>query len=104
MPSSETVNTRIIPRPSNEASFTVTPADGVWYHTNTTLTFTAQVYLPIAVSQVVEYYWQFGDGSTAFGQTATHTYKFARQMVTHLRIRTNYGETAWASKVLDLKV
>ncbi|MBT2555486.1 PxKF domain-containing protein [Arthrobacter sp. ISL-5] len=46
---------------------------------------------------VIDYLWEFGDGTTATGTTATHTYTTADTYLTTLAIRDNAGGEAFAS-------
>lgn len=46
---------------------------------------------------IIEYLWEFGDGTTATGSTASHTYTTAGKYLTTLAIRDNAGGEAFTS-------
>ena len=46
---------------------------------------------------VIDYLWEFGDGSTASGPRATHTYTDAEQFLVTLSVRDDDGGYAFAS-------
>lgn len=97
---------------SVEPSFSWSPADTHTFtlHTgdvvvpaalaNTFLTFTATVGIfdPTGLLSIVEYRWDFGDGTQAFGQSIGHTYVVANfDAFTVLRVRDNLGRF-WYSR------
>lgn len=70
---------------------------------NTLLTFVASVILPPGVA-VVEYVWNFGDGSIGYGPTVTHTYKTPNsQTSATLNVIANNGTQVSRSKGLNLR-
>lgn len=116
----ETVNLIPLTPPSLTPKFDVTPhglvvtisntyATYTWnsydsvpamYHhaLNTSLTFTGSLMETILSPVIIEWYWIFGDGSTAIGQTATHTYTIlSPEVFCHLRVTDNQGTKAYAS-------
>jgi hypothetical protein len=46
---------------------------------------------------IIDYLWEFGDGTTATGSTASHTYTTAGKYLTTLAIRDNTGGEAFTS-------
>lgn len=77
------------------------------YHHNagTELTFTPTI--RFAYDPIVEYYWDFGDGTFAYGNPdtgeATKTYPIANPgIIAHLRVTDIYGQQAYASMNLML--
>lgn len=73
----------------------------VYHHAiNTLLTFTATIVSGTNTANIVEYYWDFGDGTEASttSNTVTHTYKTATlDTIAHVRTRDANGDEAWAS-------
>jgi hypothetical protein len=70
---------------------------------NTLLTFTATTTLPASLV-VVEYKWDFGDGTIGYGATVAHQYlaaNFSTQVA--LNITTNNGKRFTRHKVLNLR-
>lgn len=55
-----------------------------------------------ATSQVASYQWNFGDGTSAGGRTATHTYKQAGNFVVTLTITDVLGRVGQASQSLTV--
>lgn len=54
---------------------TYNPANTFYAQLGVPLTFTATVTLPLTFSEsITEYYWDFGDGTEAWGNPATKTY------------------------------
>ena len=52
---------------------------------------------------IASYVWTFGDGSTASGKTATHTYTTAATFTATLQVTDNKGATGSASKTITTK-
>lgn len=50
-----------------------------------------------ADGNVIDYLWEFGDGTTATGSTASHTYTTSGRYLTTLAIRDNAGGEAFAA-------
>jgi hypothetical protein len=110
-----TINNIIVPNPAPVVTFDITPhgppvaiatsfasysypavvvnaatvvAASFHHLTNVNLTFTATVVDPLGGS-VLEYYWDFGDGSTGTGAAPTHTFKYPNiSSDVHLRVTT----------------
>jgi hypothetical protein len=71
---------------------------------NVSLTFTAAVVNTGIAVTVAEYFWDFGDGTTATGNGATHTYKYANpSTIAHLRATDTQGRQSWSSMNLMLQ-
>ena len=51
---------------------------------------------------ISKFEWDFGDGSSATGESVTHTYTVAGQYTVVLRITDNRGSTATAQKVITV--
>lgn len=70
--------------------------------TNTLLTFTANLVIPVNLS-IIEYRWDFGDGGVAFGPSAGHTYLVAAsQTRTTLTVKDNLGRSFYRHRYLML--
>ena len=52
---------------------------------------------------IVDYTWNFGDGSNGNGRTVSHTYTDAGTYTAMLTVRDNDGETSSATKVIQVK-
>jgi hypothetical protein len=76
----------------------------MYYHDiNATLSFDGVLVstgLPVTVA---EWFWDFGDGTTAVGQSVTHIYRYANPTIAHLRATDTNGNQAWASMNLMLQ-
>lgn len=72
---------------------------GMYYHdTLVELTFTANIRVDNVPRTIIEYYWDFGDGSNAVGPVVTHTYRTANpSTMVHLRVTEDDGTRAYAS-------
>lgn len=77
-------------------SFTVSPATPRSAHV---ATFDARASTdPNSGGQVVSYSWSFGDGATATGATASHTYALAGVYTASLTVTDNFGLSARTSQ------
>lgn len=80
---------------------------GTNYHaSNTSLTFTATPLAGSTPLDIIEYYWDFGDGveATTTTPTTTHTYLYPNlTTIAHVRARNINGDEAWASLNLMLQ-
>lgn len=115
----ETVNSRPIKKPLARVTFDITPHNGVvtlatssgtyswndvaptmyWHQIGVVLTFTASLHSDTALGFVIdEWYWDFGDGTNATGQTVTHTYSVLNpNTIVHLRATDSEGRLSLAS-------
>lgn len=117
----ETVNSRPATKPLPRISFDVTPTYGVvsvsttsgtytwsdvFYHpVNALLTFTATLADDPFDFVIDEWFWDFGDGTTAVGQTVTHKYHNLNLNTTaHLRATDSENHVTYVSMNLMLKV
>jgi hypothetical protein len=77
----------------------------MYYHNaDELLTFTATVTPGLTTPNIVEYYWDFGDGVEKTGNPVTHTYTTSSpETICHCRARDANGDVAWASMNLMLK-
>lgn len=69
--------------------------DWLTFKPGTTLTFDASK--SKAISQIISYFWDFGDGTSGTGKTVTHTYKDQVLVFPLLRIQTEEGFIADSS-------
>ncbi|MEA1997042.1 MAG: PKD domain-containing protein [Gemmatimonadota bacterium] len=92
-----TVNVTAPPPPNPVASFTYLPMSGA---TPLTVNFNAEdSYDPEGVS-IISYLWDFGDGSTASGQAAEHTFENAASYTVTLTVRNSEGRTGSISRTV----
>lgn len=127
----EIINSRPIPIPPAQVSFDVTPHGDVvslvtplgtytwsevlnglsgvvvpamYYHqVGIELTFTASLRTEIPARTIIEYYWDFGDGTNATGAVVNKTYSINNPgIIAHLRATENTGQQAFASMNLML--
>jgi hypothetical protein len=71
--------------------------------TNTVLTFTASISL-VGDNSIVQYLWNFGDGSSAFGSSVSYMYKIANPSAeVSLAVTDIYGRTVARHRVLNLR-
>jgi PKD repeat protein len=49
---------------------------------------------------IVEWFWDFGDGNTVYGQNPIHTYTSAGSYIAKLRVKDNTGTTITRSKTI----
>jgi hypothetical protein len=71
---------------------------------NIPLTFTGILVDTGIPVTVIEWFWDFGDGVTATGNDASHTYRYANlSTVAHLRATDSQGRQAWSSMNLMLQ-
>lgn len=116
----DTINAIRVPDPDVAVSFVTSPVGATYTYTagtvtfvttekytavNTSITFTATVTLPSTPPSlaVVEYYWDFGDGTFGYGNGATHTYTIANQNCQAvLRVTDNYGRHWFCRKQIYL--
>jgi len=77
----------------------------MFYHdVGVELTFTASLREENIVRNIVEYFWDFGDGTTAVGQTVTKTFYIANPgIIAHLRVTEDTGQESFASMNLMFK-
>ena len=69
---------------------------------NTLVTFTADI--KYVNGKVIYYRWDFGNGETDFGPTVGRTFKLANpQNLITLTITSNEGQTAYRTKILNLR-
>jgi PKD repeat protein len=80
------------------ASFTFSPANP---NPGDTVTFDASASSDPDGS-IVSYSWNFGDGNTASGVTATHVYASAGTYTVTLTVRDNQGATSTAQKTIQV--
>lgn len=81
---------------------TIVPAGATWTDINTPITFTASAVLPPGRT-VAEYRWDFGDGTSALGNGAVHTYTLANvQASCTLRVTDDQGRQYFCRKQLYL--
>lgn len=70
---------------------------------NTLLTFTATASIPAGIT-VVEYKWNFGDGTIGYGSTVSHTYSISSpQTMATLTTTDNLGRQSNVGKLLNLR-
>jgi len=65
--------------------------------------FNASETIPAPGTQIVSYAWDFGDGSTGSGVTASHTYRAAGEYRVTLTVRDNRGATNSTSQPLEVE-
>jgi len=53
--------------------------------------------------QVVQYYWQFGDGGQAWTPQCSHTYREAGTYYVSLRVTDSYGNTGDSVRVIQIR-
>ena len=71
--------------------------------TNTPVTFTAQVIVPAGVF-IVEYAWNFGDGTKGYGPSVAHTYTVASGLTSvSLTVTDSFDTRVSMSRVLNLR-
>jgi hypothetical protein len=70
--------------------------------TNTPITFTGSAVTDPAAT-IIEYLWDFGDGSIGYGPTVTHTFSvFVPSLQVTLRVRDTWDRRASAHQILFL--
>jgi len=70
---------------------------------NTLLTFTATASIPSGLT-VVEYKWNFGDGTVGYGSSVSHTYLISSpQTMATLIVTDNLGRQSSIGKLLNLR-
>ena len=86
------------PNQSPTASFTATPVSG---QAPLTVAFDASASID-ADGSITSYSWNFGDGSSGTGVTASRTYAAAGTFTTVLTVTDNRGATARATRILTV--
>lgn len=82
---------------------TFTPVNSHQVFSGVNLTFTGQVTVPPGVF-IVEYYWNFGDGSEAYGVNTSHTYNVgAAETRVSFCITDNFKRQICSGKLLNLR-
>jgi len=71
---------------------------------NETVRFSAAGSTAANGATIVEYVWDFGNGQTASGVTATTTFPLARTYAVQLTVRDSNGSTATATQSVDVQV
>lgn len=82
-----------------------TAIPAMYYHSaGQELTFTAEIIRGVDPPNIVEIFWDFGDGTEAVGNPVTHTYRtVGNGVIAHCRARDVNGDEAWASINLMLQ-
>lgn len=93
-----TPNAEIVSVTTNYGSYTYNNAPIMYYHdAGQPLTFTGTLtaYTPF---NIVEWYWDFGDGTNGTGNPTSHTYAFGGEdLIVHVRVTDDQGRVAWGS-------
>jgi PKD repeat protein len=85
----------VIPPDSLKPSFTFTPTNPA---ENQTVLFDASA----SVGAIAEYRWDFGDGSSGSGRTASHAYRTAGTYVVRLTLVDAFGRAASTSQSINV--
>ncbi len=96
---SQTVSVSDPARPT--PAFTFSPTDP---QPGDTVTFNAAASLPSSGRQIVSYTWDFGDGGTATGATASHVFASERTYTVTLTIVDDAGTKAVLAKTVTVEI
>ncbi len=89
----------VIPADGLQAAFTFTPS-APSDHQN--VVFDASTSTGAANNPIASYSWNFGDGSTASGKTATHAFSVAGTYAVTLTIADAYNRTAMSTQTINV--
>lgn len=91
-------NAEIVSVTTNYGSYTYNNEPVMYYHdAGEPLTFTGSI-IAYTTFNVVEWYWDFGDGTNGAGNPIVHTYAFGGEdVIVHLRVSDDQGRQAWGS-------
>jgi len=89
----------VIPADGLKAAFTFTPS-GPADHQN--VVFDGSTSTAPPNNPIVSYSWNFGDGGTGSGRTATHSYNLPGTYAVTLTIADAYNRTATATQTIDV--
>lgn len=91
-------NAEVVSTSTMYGSYTYSAAPAMYYHdAQQPLVFTGsiQAYSPF---NVIEWFWDFGDGTNDVGNPVSHTYAYGNaDTIIHLRVTDDTGRQAWGS-------
>jgi PKD repeat protein len=82
------------------ADFSISPTDPV---VGAVVNFNGALSSTLPGATIVQYDWDFGDGTSATGIQANHTFDLAQTFTIVLTVRDSAGRVATASKTLQVK-
>jgi PKD repeat protein len=89
----------VVPPDGLQPVFTVTPSSPTDHQT---VLFDASTSTAPANNPIVSYSWNFGDGSTGSGRTATHSFSIPGTYAVTLTVMDQYNRTASTTQTLDV--